>query len=97
MQHYNVGDFVRLVTECPENNEELHVGQEGIIRKCSHLIKVRYAVEWFDFTNGHSCGGACPERTGWFVNGADLELAFYDDLESAEEYSPDELSDFLAR
>lgn len=42
MQTYEVGDLVRLITECPENNKTLHAGQDGIIRKKYFTGKDRY-------------------------------------------------------
>lgn len=71
---FQVGDRVRCIYECPDDNEEIHIGDTGTVCKVEIGI-LSVGVNWdHRMITGHHCNGYCPEGHGWFVRVSDVEL-----------------------
>jgi len=90
-KNINIGDRVQYIL--PMKNQNVPnppYGATGTVVAAGRLLPGIIAVQWdtLPFV-GHSCGGLCPDGTGWNVGAYDIEVI--DDIASDESFSCIEL------
>ena len=87
---FNVGDYVMLLRDHPDDNPELFVGDVGVVVVTDGDKRV--GVNWFK-PIGHSCSGHLSGddgNNGWYVDKKDLALSYApEELEVLPEDLPD--------
>lgn len=94
---FAIGDEVVLVKPAADDNEELRIGDKGIVVRVPYenddpfddLLDM-IGVQWERHleNTGHSCNNACPYGYGWFVNPNEIQII------NRSEAAPD-VSEFL--
>lgn len=99
-ERFVVNERVRSIVNYPDDNYDIHIGDEGTI------VKVRSSlgdigVRWDNrIKGGHTCGfgdssDICPSGYGWFVNPNEIEIVPFYDGENEEIANEAELMAFI--
>lgn len=70
---FEIGDRVRCIVECPDDNESITIGSTGTVCGLDEYDSIVY-VDWDDDVCGHNCYGLAKESHGWNVRESDIEL-----------------------
>lgn len=72
---FQIGDRVRCVNECPDDNDGIHIGDTGTVCDIDEVGRLSVGVSWdHEISLGHTCKGGCAHGHGWYVNESDIEL-----------------------
>lgn len=75
---FHVGDRVRLVVEAPDGNDELHIGDEGVVSCVNcELFSRPIGIDFGKDIGGHDLymkDSRCEFGHGWFVFAGEIEL-----------------------
>lgn len=67
---YDIGDEVVLIVDHPDGNDDLYIGDKGIVCYVDTNDETAYDIG-VDFgreiDNGHDCFGTCGDSNGWLV------------------------------
>lgn len=73
---FQIGDRVRCIHDSPALNDEIDVGDTGVVCNIMRYTPPQIGVYWDRKLErkGHGCHGTCPDKHGWYVRVSDIEL-----------------------
>lgn len=95
---FYLGQNVMLTVDCPDDNDNLHVGDVGTVCHIdSCLIGIDsclIGVNWHRDIGGHSCGDSCEFDYGWNVTPDEIVSVTVDE-DNGVYVSDEEFNNFM--